>query len=123
VPWTHDIGPFYWHTIKSPGRPARWTDRAWTQEVEEPYREGRGWACRIGIRRVLVVGRWHHVVRDEDDALTAALGASVLPYSVQEIKNWDGGVVDLREADEEGAGLGGGAEDRSYGYARIRSLD
>lgn len=92
MPRTHDIGCLYWHTLKSPG-PPKWGGRSWTEEIEAPYREGRGWACRIGLRRVLIVGRWRDVERTEDEALMAALGASALTTDVLIIKEWSGGDV------------------------------
>lgn len=119
MPRTHDVGPFYWHTIKSPGRPNAWVGRSWTDETEAPYRHGAGWAVRIGARRILILGRWHAVERTEEEALLAALGASALLVDTAELRGWDSGLppeVGLDGGDE------GGEADRRPGDPRAGAL-
>lgn len=109
MPWTHDIGPLYWHTIRYPERilgREHW--RATTHEVEWPYRLGRGVALPWGRRRVLVLGKWHRVERTEDEALQAALGASPVKADTETIKEWD------RGAGPAQAGAGGDEGGTAY---------
>jgi len=70
---THDIGNFYWHTMVYPVKPPVVFDRAETQEIEEPYRGGKGWAVRLPFTRLsLVVGMWKERY-SEGVALTRAI--------------------------------------------------
>lgn len=121
MPQTHDIGSWYFHLLRYDVRPP-WKDWAVTEEVEPPYRQGRGVALRVGPRTVLVLGRWHETARDEDDGLLAALRATVLDdVTVDEIREWDGGV--RQQENEEGNPDVDRQEDCSPGHPRIYSLD
>ena len=70
---THDVGPFYWQVFKYPVKLKGIFDRAETQEIEEPYRGGVGWAIRMPFtKRALVVGKWT-ARYSESNALTRAI--------------------------------------------------
>lgn len=91
MPETRDIGRFYAHTMRYPetnGWPPL-VEAANTQEVEEPYRKGRGVVLRLWGRKAVVLGRWKKPVGvDTDDALMAALEGEVLPVTADEIADW-----------------------------------
>lgn len=91
MPRTHDIGRFYFHGLRYPVTGAPVLERAVTAEVEPPYREGRGWAVKLAPRTVLIVGWWFDTGRDEEEALTAALGALGLAVAPAELGQWPGG--------------------------------
>jgi hypothetical protein len=70
---THDVGKFYWHLMTYPVKPPVVLERAETQEIEEPYRFGKGWCLRFPLtRKSIVMGKW--VKRyTESQALTNAV--------------------------------------------------
>lgn len=83
---TNDIGSFYWHTLKYLVKPSIFIERAESQEIEEPYREGRGWAIRLPFTtKALVVGRWGKA-HDESSALTRAVIGRAMK---QDEVDWD----------------------------------
>lgn len=93
MPRTFDVGPFYVHGLRYPFRGAPPAERAWTTEVEPPFRRGSGWAFRVGPRLAVVVGKWSPSGMDEDEALMAALGAAPLEVDVKEVAGWRGGAA------------------------------
>ena len=48
---THDVGKFYWHLMTYPVKPPVVLERAETQEIEEPYRFGKGWCFSMAIQQ------------------------------------------------------------------------
>lgn len=83
---TRDLGKFYWHPMTYPIKPSVVVERAETQEIEEPYRFGKGWCFRLPFtRQSLVIGRW---VRQytESQALTIAVNGREMK---QEEVDWD----------------------------------
>jgi hypothetical protein len=75
MPKVHNIGEdMYIHTMKYPSRKFPLTERGHTQEIESPYREGQGRVVRFPFsRQAVVMGRWQ-TSREEDAALTDAIG-------------------------------------------------
>lgn len=75
MPQVHNIGEsMYLHTMKYPSRKFPLTEPGDTQEIESPYRVGKGRVFRIPLTtRAVVVGRWEGH-REEHDALTDAIG-------------------------------------------------
>lgn len=88
MPQTRDVGRVFFHLLKYPIPGAPLIDRSTTNEVEPPYREGRGRAVRIGRRWAIVVGRWHNTDRDEDQALLVALRGQSMDVEVEEVAAW-----------------------------------
>jgi hypothetical protein len=91
---THDVGNFYWHTMTYPVKPGVVFDRAETQEIEEPYRGGKGWAIRFPFtRKAIVIGLWK-ARYTEGVALTRAINGR----GIEESKfDWD----TIRNIDED----------------------
>jgi len=84
---THDIGTYYWTTIRYGVIPKIFVERAETQEIDEPYRRGEGWAFRIPFStKAVVVGKWLSKAESESHALTYAIGGRLL--SETEV-DWD----------------------------------
>ena len=78
---THDIGNVYWHTLVYPSKPKGLISKAETQEIEEPYRFGKGTCIRIPFTRLsLVLGLW---VKEysENQALTNAINGRGMKQS------------------------------------------
>lgn len=83
---THDIGQFYWHTLKYPIKFKGFFDKAESQEIEEPYRAGSGLAIRFPFTKfAIVLGKWGKKY-EESYALTRALAGRMMS---QEEVNWD----------------------------------
>ena len=83
---THDVGSFYWHTMVYPVKPPVLFEKAETQEIEEPYRFGKGYCIRAPFTRVsLVLGKW---VRrySESEALTVAINGRAM---TKDEVDWD----------------------------------
>lgn len=71
---THDIGPFFWHTIRL-RRNTAILHTSVTNEVDEPFRRANSKVIHFYPTGFgLVVGKWESTNRDEDDALLDALG-------------------------------------------------
>jgi hypothetical protein len=71
---TRDIGQFYWHGIKYSVKPKELKEPAETQEIDPPFRFGKGYAFRLPFsRRGLVIGRWRETGFNEHEALTFAV--------------------------------------------------
>jgi len=69
----HSVGRIYWHPLKYAVKPKELVEKATTQEIEEPYRGGKGLSVRGPFtKNALVVGIWTHRYA-ESDALTAAI--------------------------------------------------
>lgn len=84
---THDLGTFYWTTIRYGAKPPIFVERAETQEIDEPFRRGEGWAFRIPLTtKAVVLGKWLSQAVSESHALTYAIGGRILKDS--EI-DWD----------------------------------
>lgn len=76
MPSVHHIGTnFYAHRMTFPGTGYPLLEMGDTQEIEWPYRTGRGLVVRAPMsRQAVVVGRWlGHM--DEEHALSSAIGA------------------------------------------------
>ena len=75
---THNVGKYYWHTLRYPIKFKGLTDEAETQEIDPPYRYGKGVAIRIPFTKfAIVVGEW--VERyNEQVALTRAINGRKL---------------------------------------------
>lgn len=75
MPQVHNIGEhMYLHTMKYPSRKFPITERGHTQEIEAPYRVGAGRVLRIPFsKRAVVIGKWQQA-KDEQVALTDAIG-------------------------------------------------
>jgi hypothetical protein len=83
---THDVGNYFWHTLVYPIKPSVIFDKAETQEIEEPFRGGKGWAIRLPFTRLaIVLGRWNEIF-SESSALTRAVVGR--PMSQDEV-DWD----------------------------------
>jgi hypothetical protein len=83
---THDIGKYYWHVMVYPIKPPVVFEKAETQEIEEPYRNGKGYCFRFPFTRLsLVVGKWVRTY-PESEALTVAINGRKM--NEEEI-NWD----------------------------------
>ena len=76
MPQIHDIGKRHFvHTMKYPTRQFPILDRGETQEIEDPYRNGRSVVVRVPLTRsAVVVGRWQTRF-SEDTALRRAIQA------------------------------------------------
>lgn len=84
---THDIGYTYWHTIVYGLKPKELFEKAESQEIEMPFRKGRGIAIRLPFTRLgLVVGRWKDTDFNESQALTYAVNGRGL--TTNEV-DWD----------------------------------
>lgn len=99
MPNTHDIGRFYWHVqrypdlrdFEMPVPMPRFTEPAYTNELEEPYRVGEGRAFRLWPTRwAIVLGIWFPTRRLETEALMNATSGRNLPTALTEIKQWPG---------------------------------
>lgn len=88
MPETRDIGRVYVHSFKYPLRGAPLFERANTNEVEWPYRRGRGVMLRIGRFRAIALGRWRDEERDEDEALLEALEGEEMDVEIDVIRQW-----------------------------------
>jgi len=83
---THDVGKFYWHPMTYPVKPPVVIERAETQEIDEPYRFGKGWCIRLPLtRKSLVVGKWIKKYT-ESQALTIAVNGRSMK---QDEVDWD----------------------------------
>lgn len=82
----HELGRVYWHKLVYPTKPKSLVERAETQEIDEPFRSGAGFAIRIPfLRTALVVGRWTHRLL-ENEALSVAIRGRYLP---EDQVDWD----------------------------------
>jgi hypothetical protein len=71
---THDIGNLYWHAIKYNAKPKEFFEKAESQEIEPPFRTGKGFAIRFPFsKRGLVFGWWKKSGFEESQALTYAV--------------------------------------------------
>lgn len=91
---THDVGKFYWHTLVYPVKPKVIFDRAETQQIEHPYRFGKGWAIRLPFTRLALVLGVYVQSFSEGEALTRAINGR----AIEESKfDWD----TIRTIDED----------------------
>ena len=68
----HEIGPYYWHTMRLPVR-GPLIDHDMTYEIDEPYRIGVATLLRIPFTgRRIVVGHWI-AEQDSDHAWLSAV--------------------------------------------------
>jgi hypothetical protein len=64
---------FYWHPLEYPTKPKGLWEKAETQEIDEPFRSGSGWAIRLPLtRKAMVIGTWK-AAYSESEALTYAI--------------------------------------------------
>ena len=84
---THDFGKkHFWHSMTYPVKPPVVFERAETQEIEEPYRFGKGWCLRLPFtRKAIVIGKWVKQY-EESTALTVAINGRGMR---QEEVDWD----------------------------------
>lgn len=69
-----------------PVKPPVVLERAETQEIEDPYRFGKGWCLRLPLtRKAVVVGKWIKQY-EESTALTVAINGRSMK---QEEVDWD----------------------------------
>lgn len=74
-----ELGRIYWHALTYPSKPKVLIERAQTQEIDEPYRHGTGWAIRLPFTcKAIVVGLWGESL-GESQALSVAIGGRYLP--------------------------------------------
>lgn len=81
---TIDVGRLFF-TI---GKTGKFFDRAFANEVEAPYRVGKGVGIRIWRRTALIVGWWSDRTSDEVEGLRRILRARDLDVSVEEVSSW-----------------------------------
>jgi hypothetical protein len=68
-----EFGKYYWHVLTYPSKPKVIWEKAETQEIDEPFRFGSGWAIRAPFtRKALVIGKWKKSY-SESEALTYAI--------------------------------------------------
>lgn len=80
------IGSLYWHPLVYPVKPPILWEKAETQEIQEPYRFGTGFAIRLPLTRTaLVVGKWRQHF-EENQALTNAIRGRMM---TEEEVDWD----------------------------------
>jgi hypothetical protein len=83
---TRDIGHFYWHTLLYPVKPPVLWEKAETQEIDNLYREGKGYAVRLPFtRHAVVIGKWGKS-HNESEALTRAVNGRAMQ---QDEVDWD----------------------------------
>jgi len=84
---THDVGKkHYWHFMVYPLKPKVVFEKAETQEIEEPYRFGKGYCLRLPFTRLsIVMGKWIKYY-SESQALTNAIVGRKM--STEEV-DWD----------------------------------
>jgi hypothetical protein len=84
---THDIGSFYWHTINYGFKPKELWEKAESQEIDPPFRHGKGIAIRVPFTtRGVVLAKWKKTGFSEAEALTYAVNGRGL--KLDEV-NWD----------------------------------
>jgi hypothetical protein len=91
---THDVGKFYWHTLVYPVKLKGIFDRAETQQIEYPYRAGKGWAVRLPFTRFAVVVGVYTQTFTESVALTRAINGRAIE---EDAFDWD----TIRTIDED----------------------
>jgi hypothetical protein len=81
MPKAHKVGPK--HFVQLTNFPFKWGFkffvRGWTQEIEYPFRTSTPFIVRLPRYRALVFGKWTGT-RDEEEALTMALGKREVTY-------------------------------------------
>ena len=84
---TRDIGPVYWHGIKYAVKPKELFEKAESQEIERPFRHGKGIAIRLPFSKLgLVIGLWKKTGFTEGEALTYAVNGRSL---IKDEVDWD----------------------------------
>ena len=75
MPQVHEIGTKYFtHQMRYPSTAFPLMESGTTQEIEEPYRQGKSWVFRLPMStRAVVVGRWGDPL-EEEQALRQAMG-------------------------------------------------
>lgn len=101
MPETHGTKHLYFHfhrypdlrNLQMPVRRPHCTEKAWTQEIESPYRYGHGRVFRFWpSRRAVVIGRWGPPSGGgELHALERATQARAMHDVLADIKDWPGG--------------------------------
>ena len=84
---THDFGKkYFWHFMVYPLKPKVVFETSTTQEIEDPFRFGKGVVFRLPLTRLsIVIGKW--VARyEESQALTNAIAGR--PVEQDEF-DWD----------------------------------
>jgi hypothetical protein len=83
---THDVGKHYWHWMTYPVKPKVVVERAETQEIEDPYRFGKGWCIRLPFtRKSIVIGKWVKQFSESQALTNAIVGRSMKQDEV----DWD----------------------------------
>jgi hypothetical protein len=85
MPHVHNIGEsMYVHTMQYPSNHFPITEPGHTQEIESPYRVGKGRVFRLPLtKHAVVIGRWQEP-KEEESALTDAIGMRELGAYVPE---------------------------------------
>ena len=84
---TKDFGTFYWHSLTYPYKPKGLYEKADTQEIDPPFRRGKGLAFRFPFsKKAIVIGKWKKTGYTESEALTYAIKGRGLK---KEEINWD----------------------------------
>ena len=84
---TKDIGSLYWHGITYPVKPKELYEKAESQEIDFPFRHGKGIALRLPFsRKGLVIGKWRKTGFTEGEALTYAINGRSL---AKDELDWD----------------------------------
>ena len=82
-----DVGNFYWHRLTYPVKPRGLAEKAYTQEVDPPFRRGFGLSLRVPFTcKAVVIGRWKETGYSESQALTYAINGRGLK---KEEIDWD----------------------------------
>lgn len=86
---THDLGPFFFHTIDLKEDSPRF-HRAQTHEVDEPFRISNSLVLRIFGTYGIVLGRWRETDLDEESALIQAMDSREMAVEPADLEDWRG---------------------------------
>lgn len=71
---TKDFGSIYFHRLTYPINPVDFIEKAYSQEIDEPFRKGVGISVRLPFtKEALVIGVWRKTGYTESQALTYAI--------------------------------------------------
>jgi hypothetical protein len=70
---TKDFGRLFFHVINIQREGVPFLHRAFSQEIEAPFREARPWVLKFWPGKGLVFGLWHRTEKTEEQALYDAL--------------------------------------------------
>lgn len=79
---THDIGKFFWHTIRLE-KGSAFIHRHPTHEIDPPFRFSNSVLFRLPLTtRGLVLGWWHTAQRTEEQAILAGMSGRELGNTI-----------------------------------------